>query len=110
MTVKLVATQSGVFNTCAARSAGALTADRLMKILKGKPPVGNERFCFMAVLGRSTHDERVQMALESNLAWSKFAQRFQDLTGIHRSRVDSDTSLLEAPESDFSETDLRLIA
>lgn len=114
MTVELAAVttvSSNAFDICAARSNGALTASRLRSVIKGSSPVGEERFCFMQVLGHSAREHRVEMALSANMSWEKFAQRFEELTGINRNRAHFATTLYSVPDENVSEyVDDRMIA
>lgn len=114
MTVELAAitsVPSSAFDLCAARSNGALTASRLRAVIKGSSPVGEERFCFMQVLGQSLREHRVEMALAANLSWEKFAQRFEELTGINRDRAHFATTLYAVPDENVADyVQERLIA
>ena len=103
MTVELATTSNNAFDICAARSNGALSAHRLMQIIKGASPVGQERFCFMAVLGHSSREHRVEMAIASGMSWIKFASRFQDLTGISKDRAHFATTLYPSMGEEYVE-------
>lgn len=103
MTVEIATTSFNAFDICAARSNGTLSAHRLVQILKGSAPVGDERFCFMAVLGHSSREHRVEMALATGMSWTKFASRFQDLTGISKDRAHFATTLYASMGEEYVE-------
>lgn len=103
MTVELATSNQNAFDICAARSNGALSPHRLAQILKGSSPVGHERFCFMAVLGHSSREHRVEMALSSGMCWNKFARRFQELTGISKDRAHFATTLYATMGEEYVE-------
>ncbi len=77
MTAELATPTQSALDICASRSDGALSAHRLLQILKGASPMGSERFCFMAVLGKSSREHRVELALAAGMTWNKFASRFR---------------------------------
>jgi len=84
---------SNPFEVAAGRSHGVMDGRRLLAVIKGSSPVGDERFCMMAVLGNSSQAQRIEMALRAGLSWAKFAERFEALTGISRKRAHYATTL-----------------
>ena len=83
----VVTLRQAVLVRAAARTNGTVSPVRLRQILRGSPPLGEERFVFWPVLVEGPIGERRQLAAAANLPWAKFAARFQALTGIHRDRA-----------------------
>ena len=59
-----------------------LSRSRLLAILRGKAPVGTERFVIGRILLDAPISERIDLALQSGLIWYRFAKRFEALQGL----------------------------
>jgi hypothetical protein len=64
-----------------------ITYARMVEIMSGSAPVADERFVVGHLLMKKTTTERIELALRTELSWSKFSRRFEALTGIRRDRV-----------------------